>query len=406
MEGVYLDYNATTPLASEVVQAISESLTQSWGNPSSSHIAGVSAKNTITTARTHVANMIGANPPDIIFTSGGTEGNNWILHIAKQQFQKQLSLKDQQTGDNNVCLNRPHFITSNIEHDSIKLVLDHYKAEGLADVTEVPVRHSTGAVHVDDVLAAIRPTTVLITIMLANNETGVIQPISAVSQKVKSLKRQKGETEKIFIHTDAAQAIGKIPVNVKELGVDYLTIVGHKFYGPRIGAIYVKNPSETTPLYPMFFGGGQERNFSTENTPMIAGLGKAAELVYKNLQHYQSHMLDVRDYLEQRLKEIFGEHVIFNGKTNKSDRLPNTCNVSFVGPDMMKGHEILSSLTSIQASVGAACHAQDRPSHILLATGATEFAAFRALRISVGRETTKDDIDFAVKELQSLLIQK
>ncbi|CAL1535505.1 unnamed protein product [Lymnaea stagnalis] len=401
---VYLDYNATTPLADEVIQAITHSLSVAWGNPSSCHDIGTKANHVIKEARQHVASMIGAKATDIIFTSGGTEGNNWILQTAVQHYQKAFEAKIKSIGDMDVKRNKPHFITSNIEHDSIKLVLEHFKDQEIADVTFLPVSKSSGAVHVEDVVAAVTPSTVMISIMLANNETGVIQPISDIGRRIKSINRQRGDNQRILLHTDAAQAIGKIGVNVEDLGVDYLTIVGHKFYGPRIGAVYVLNPGTSTPLYPLFFGGGQERNLrpGTENTPMIAGLGKAAELVHINLDLYSSKMQEVRDYLEEKLESCFGDSVCFNGRFKDSQRLPNTCNVSFIGKSAMPGHEILSQVPSIQASVGAACHAQDRPSHILLAIGISDFVARRALRISVGRETTKQDIDAAVQDLQKL----
>ncbi|KAH9499379.1 hypothetical protein Btru_003925 [Bulinus truncatus] len=394
---VYLDYNATTPLAPEVIDAITTAMTEAWANPSSSHELGSKARQVISSSRTHVANMVGAKPSDIIFTSGGTEGNNWILHTAVKFYHDSVKLES--VGDTIHKINKPHFITTNIEHDSIKLVLEHFESEGIADVSFVPVRTTTGAVDVEDILAAIRPSTVLITIMLANNETGVLQPVSDVCKHVKSLKRKAGETSRILLHTDAAQAIGKIPVKVEELGVDYLTIVGHKFYAPRIGAIFILNPGQSTPIYPMLFGGGQERNFrpGTENTPMIAGLGKAAELICENINQYSSHFLEVRDYLEQKLKENFSVQI--NGKFNNCERLPNTCNVSFVGRFALKGHELLNHVPSLQASVGAACHAQNRPSSILLAVGVPESVAWGAVRISVGRETTRDDIDTVIKDL-------
>ncbi|GFR94698.1 selenocysteine lyase [Elysia marginata] len=402
---VYLDYNATTPLAPDVIDAITESLKEAWGNPSSSYTAGLKAKKVISEARQHVANMVGASENDIFFTSGGTESNNWVLQMALQLFDWYDPAGEMPVS--NACKSEsrrvPHFITSNVEHDSVKLVLDHLKKTNIADVTYVPVSHSTGAVDVDEVMAAITPNTVMITVMLANNETGVLQPVKEICRKVRDLKRHEGETKRIYLHTDAAQAIGKIGVDVKDLGVDYLTIVGHKFYGPRIGAMCAVNPLKDTPVLPVLFGGGQERNFrpGTENTPMIAGLGKAAELVCKNVNTYQAHMADVRNYLEAQLEEKFGEGICINGKFPTSDRLPNTCNVSFID-QKLKGGEILSKAPSVQASVGAACHAQDRPSHILISTGVPESVAWKALRISVGRETTRDDIDQALQELQSV----
>ncbi|XP_052083129.1 selenocysteine lyase-like isoform X2 [Mytilus californianus] len=302
-------------------------------------------------------------------------------------------------GDNHDKL--PHFITSNLEHDSVKLVLEHLAEEGTASVTFVPASSKTGQVDVDDVLSAIRPSTCMITVMMANNETGVIQPIKMISEKLRQINQSRRILPKILLHTDAAQAIGKIEVDVEDLGVDYLTVVGHKFYGPRIGAIYVRNlGNKDVPLYPMLYGGGQERNYrpGTENTVMIAGLGKAAELVVKNIICYKNHLSSVRDYLEIKLQEAFKDRIHLNGKFPSSERLPNTCNVSILS-DKLQGHKVLSNCRILQASIGAACHSQNRPSPILLAIGVPESVARNALRLSVGRETTKDDIDCVIQDL-------
>ncbi|VDI75202.1 selenocysteine lyase [Mytilus galloprovincialis] len=395
---VYLDYNATTPLEPEVIGAITSSLTEEWGNPSSSHDAGVKAKKVIDEARCNVANMIGAKSSDIIFTSGGTEGNNMIIQTAVKYAYHDMS-NGYPGGDNRDKL--PHFITSNLEHDSVKLVLEHLAEEGTASVTFVPASSKTGQVDVDDVLSAIRPSTCMITVMLANNETGVIQPIKLISEKLRQINQSRKSLPKILLHTDAAQAIGKIEVDVEDLGVDYLTVVGHKFYGPRIGAIYVRNLGDKdVPLYPMLYGGGQERNYrpGTENTVMIAGLGKAAELVVKNIICYKNHLSSVRDYLEIKLQEAFKDRIHLNGKFATSERLPNTCNVSILS-DKLQGHKVLSNCRILQASIGAACHSQNRPSPILLAIGVPESVARNALRLSVGRETTKDDIDCVIQDL-------
>ncbi|XP_061539054.1 selenocysteine lyase isoform X2 [Phycodurus eques] len=295
---IYMDYNATTPVAPEVIQATNEALWDAWGNPSSSYVEGMKAKALITRSRENVARMVGGNPEDIFFTSGGTESNNMVLHSAVEHFREQHG--DAGEGDDG---NLPHIISCNVEHDSVKLVAEHLKKKGKADWTCVPVSKVTGRVEADDVVAAVRPTTCLVSIMLANNETGIIMPVGEISERVRSLKQQDKRV-RVLIHTDAAQALGKIPVDVKQLGVDYLTVVGHKFYGPRIGALFVNGPGVKTPLHAMLIGGGQERNFrpGTENTPMIAGLGKAAELVTAHLSDYESHTLDIREYLEERLK--------------------------------------------------------------------------------------------------------
>ncbi|XP_042371262.1 selenocysteine lyase-like, partial [Plectropomus leopardus] len=300
---IYMDYNATTPLDPEVIQAISEALQDAWGNPSSNYIAGVKAKAIINQSRENIARMVGGKAEDIIFTSGGTEANNLMLHTAVEHFRRSCRAAQEGEGHQNGSGDLPHIITSNVEHDSVKLVAEHLQKDGKAEVTFVPVSKLTARVEVEDVIAAVRPNTCLISIMLANNETGVIMPLQEICQRIKSLNKQRDRL-RILLHTDAAQALGKIRVDVCELGVDYLTIVGHKFYAPRIGALYVNGPGARTPLYPMLFGGGQERNFrpGTENTPMIAGLGKAAELVTSNLSDYESHMRSTKLYLEEQLK--------------------------------------------------------------------------------------------------------
>lgn len=303
-----MDYNATTPLEPEVIQAMTEAMWEAWGNPSSPYPAGKKAKDVISAARETLANMIGGKPQDIIFTSGGTESNNLVIHSMVKCFQNQTSpgdLLEQHSPEEGA---RPHFITCTVEHDSIRLPLEHLVEEQVAEVTFVPVSKVNGQAEVDDILAAVRPTTCLVTIMLANNETGVVMPVPEISQRIQALNQRRAASglPRILVHTDAAQALGKRRVDVEDLGVDFLTIVGHKFYGPRIGALYARGLGKLTPLYPMLFGGGQERNFrpGTENTPMIAGLGKAAELVTENWEAYEAHMRDVRDYLEERLQAM------------------------------------------------------------------------------------------------------
>uniref|UniRef100_A0A3Q3GS97 Selenocysteine lyase n=1 Tax=Labrus bergylta TaxID=56723 RepID=A0A3Q3GS97_9LABR len=391
---IYMDYNATTPLEPEVIQAITEALQDAWGNPSSNYIAGAKAKAMINQSRESVGSMVGGRAEDIIFTSGGTEVFFFVTIVMNATVQGE--------GHHNgsiACL--PHIITSNVEHDSVKLVAEHLQKNGKAGR-----KHSckvvTARVEVEDIIAAVRPNTCLISVMLANNETGVIMPLQEICQRVKSLNKQ-GERLRILLHTDAAQALGKIRVDACELGVDYLTIVGHKFYAPRIGALYVNGPGTKTLLYPMLFGGGQERNFrpGTENTPMIAGLGKAAELVTANLSDYESHMRSIKLYLEERLKAVFKDKICFNSHYPGSDILPNTCNVSILGSGL-QGWRVLSNCERLLASVGAACHSVNghRPSHILLSCGVPTQVAANALRLSVGRGTTKADVDAVVDDLR------
>uniref|UniRef100_G1LPK1 Selenocysteine lyase n=1 Tax=Ailuropoda melanoleuca TaxID=9646 RepID=G1LPK1_AILME len=384
---VYMDYNATTPLEPEVIQAMTEAMREAWGNPSSPYPAGRKAKDIIDTARENIAKMIGGRPQDIIFTSGGTEVT-W-------------------TNVNTLCCTPVagrHMATCSSVGCFIRLTL--VRVFFPSAVTFVPVSKVNGQVEVEDILAAVRPATCLVTIMLANNETGVIMPISDISQRIKALnqKRAASRLPVILLHTDAAQALGKRRVDVEDLGVDFLTIVGHKFYGPRIGALYVRGLGELTPLYPMLFGGGQERNFrpGTENTPMIAGLGKAAELVTRNCEAYEAHMRDVRDYLEERLAAEFDKQRIhLNSQFPGTERLPNTCNFSIRGPQL-QGRAVLAQCRTLLASVGAACHSDhvDRPSPVLLSCGIPFDVARNALRLSVGRSTTRAEVDLVVQDLK------
>ncbi|XP_048398860.1 selenocysteine lyase isoform X2 [Stegostoma tigrinum] len=407
-ECIYMDYNATTPVDAEVIQTVLEAMQEAWGNPSSSYTPGKKAKELIDWSRQSVAQMVGGRPEDIVFTSGGTEANNLVFHTAINYYwdhQRQLTCSHSSTKTDWMARPLPHIITSNIEHDSVQLAVDNLIKEEKAEATFLPVSKATGCVEVDDLIAAVRPTTCLVSVMLANNETGILMPIAKICEQVKSLNQQRGpETPRILLHTDAAQAIGKLRVDVLDLGVDYLTIVGHKFYGPRIGALYVTGPGTSSPLYPMFFGGGQERKFrpGTENTPMIAGLGKAAELVVRNLEAYASHMQEVRDYLEEKLLIVFGkDRLHFNSHFEGSERLPNTCNLSILGPNL-QGQKVLLHCRRLLASVGAACHSDkgNRPSHILLNSGIPYQVAENALRLSVGRATSKEDVDAIIEDLK------
>lgn len=401
---VYMDYNATTPLEPAVCQAVMEALQDAWGNPSSSYPAGRKAKDLIRRARENLAGAIGAQPGDIIFTSGGTESNNLVIHSMVKRFQETGASQDASPEAPRMGP-VPHFVTSSVEHDSIRLPLEQLVQEGRAEVTFVPVSTQSGRVRPEDVLAATRPATCLLTIMLANNETGVVMPVAEISQRLRALNRQRAEMglPAVLLHTDAAQALGKRRVDVGELGVDLLTVVGHKFYGPRVGALFVRAPGDLTPLHPMLFGGGQERNFrpGTENTPMIAGLGKAAELVTENLEVYEAHMRDVRDYLEERLAAEFGERLHINSRFPGTETLPNTCNFSIRGPKL-QGRLVLEQCRTLVASVGAACHSDqgDRPSPVLLSCGIPEDVARNALRLSVGRATSRADVDLVVQDLK------
>ncbi|XP_026863483.2 selenocysteine lyase [Electrophorus electricus] len=403
---VYMDYNATTPLEPEVISAVTDALRFAWGNPSSTYLPGLKAKDIINQSRDSIARMVGGKAEDIIITSGGTEANNMVVHSAVEHFWKSC-VAEKGARERGHLLNGsrvlPHIITSNVEHDSVKIPVENLLKTGRADVTFLPVSMVTGRVEAEDVVSAMRPTTCLVSVMLANNETGVIMPVREICERVRAVKRP-AFSPRVLLHTDAAQAFGKIHVDAQDLGVDYITIVGHKFYAPRIGALFVNGPGTSTPIHPLLYGGGQERSFrpGTENTPMIAGLGKAAELVTTNLAAYESHLLDIRLYLEQRLLAVFGEEKVrFNSHFPGSDTLPNTCNVSILGQGL-QGYQVLSTCRRLLASVGAACHSDrgDQPSHVLLNCGVPYHVAANALRISVGRQTSRQDVDVVVADLR------
>lgn len=391
---VYLDNNATTPLDLDVRDAISAAL-DCWGNPSSAHEYGKLAKEKVDVARKQVAELVNVVDDDVIFTSGGTESNNWVIHSALAYFAK----------ENRKTLARPHIVTSNVEHPSISETLRQLQRTAQCDVTEVEVDLKTGAVEAEKVAKAMNENTVLVTVMLANNETGVIQPIAEISKAVEG-RRGKLTERRILIHTDAAQAIGKIPVDCKRLGVDFLTIAGHKFYGPRIGALIVRNRAET-PLFPFLRGGGQEFGMrpGTENVPMIVGLGAAASMFIdsKKLDHQRKHLQQLRDHFEKQIEAEFGgaDNVRINFKAQS--RLPNTSSITLPKLAVTAG-EMLGKCKTFQASTGAACHSAETavPSRVLTACGLTVEEAVKTVRLSLGRSTTADDLKRVVAELKSL----
>lgn len=409
---IYLDYNATTPLDPRVKEDMIGAM-DLWKNPSSSYSGEV--KEAIEKARKSVGEMIGVREwkKEIIFTSGGTEANNWVLmSIAESSETVNGSIRESSETMNgsirdssetmNGFVNKwedrkflPHIITSNIEHDAVKIPLESMVKRGRVEVTFVPVDTSNATMNVDQLLSAIKPNTILITLMLANNETGVIQPVAEVGRKLSTINtvRTKNNLPKILLHSDAGQAIGKIPVHVQSLGVDFLTIVGHKFYAPRIGALYANSD---LPLKPLFFGGGQERALrpGTENTLCIVGLGTASDLVIENIDTYKEKMNHLKTYFITKLKETFTkEEILVNFENTK--QLPNTISVSLIGSEY-SGKEILKHVDrKLQASTGSACHSSSRhsSSSILISSGLDGRVASKTIRLSVGRETTMQQLD-------------
>jgi cysteine desulfurase len=358
---IYLDYNATTPHAPEVVAAMMPFLEEHFGNPSSAHRYGAITRAAIAQARSQVAELLNANPDEVVFTSGGTESNNYAIRgIASARAKRGR-----------------HIITSLIEHPAVTEVCRRLEAEGF-EVTWLPV-DGDGLVHVAEVEAAIRPDTILITLMHANNEVGTIQPIEAVAE----IARRHGVT----FHTDAAQSVGKIPTDVQELGVDLLTSAGHKLYAPKgVGALYVR---DWVTLDAIMQGAGQElgRRPGTENVLEIVGFGKACEVARRDLAENMARMRESRGELERGLRERIAE-VRVNGHAER--RLPNTLSVSIRG---VNANELLAAIEPhIAASAGAACHSGEvRISPVLRAMGVPEDWARGTLRLSTGRNTTREE---------------
>ncbi|HAF61861.1 MAG TPA: selenide, water dikinase SelD [Anaerolineaceae bacterium] len=365
---VYLDYNATTPIAPQVAEAMRPYIYENFGNPSSSHAYGTAAKKGVEKARRQVAEMLGCQTDEIIFTSGGSESNNLAIKGAAFAYREKGN----------------HIITSAVEHPAVLDVVAYLQKEGFR-ITILEV-DEYGWVDPEDVEKAITSDTILISIMHANNEVGTIEPV----REIAAIAHEHG----IVMHSDAAQSVGKIPVKVADLDVDLLSIAGHKIYAPKgIGALYVRRGVR---LEKIMHGAEHEMNkrAGTENVIEIAALGQACELVEENLTTYQQHMLAMRQHLETGLQEAFPA-LKFNG--HPTAHLPNTTNVSFYG---LEANTILSELDQVAASAGAACHAdQVDVSPVIAAMGIPLEYAMGTIRFSVGRNTTEEEIDFALAEI-------
>jgi cysteine desulfurase len=370
---IYLDHNASTPLDPAVAAAMRPYLEDAFGNPSSGHWASVPARNAAEHARRQAASLLGCTADEIIFTSGGSEANNLAI--------KGTYLALEGRGQ--------HIITTQIEHPAVLAPCRFLERRG-ATVTYLPV-DGYGRVDPDDVRRAITPRTILISVMHANNEVGTIQPLAQIG----AIARQHG----VRLHTDAAQSAGKIPVRVDELGVDLLTLVGHKLYAPKgIGALYVRR---NVTLEPLIHGGGHERGLraGTESALLVAGLGAACALAM-DLEPMES-IRALRERLWRGLRQVFGDAVVLNGHPEL--RLPNTLNVSFVGSN---GAEVLASLDDVAASTGSACHSgRVELSPVLSAMKVSERVGMGAVRFSLGRTTTDAEIDTVVNRLRRCLRQ-
>ena len=376
---VYLDYNATTPVDPAVFEAMQPYFSGRFGNASSIHSVGQEGRLGIETARDHVASLIGAKPAEIVFTSGGTEADNLaIFGIAG-------SLAAHPGG-----VHTPHVITSAIEHHAVLNTCQALQSHGV-DVTYVPVS-SEGIVDPDDIRRALRPETILISVMHANNETGAIQPIEEVGCIAAE--------DDVYFHVDAVQSAGKIPVNVNRLGVDLLSISAHKMYGPKgVGALYVRTG---TSLEPQFRGGHHERDRrpGTENVPGIVGLGRAAQIAQERLQADSARIANLRDKLENSLLATVPDAAV-NG--SRRHRVPNTTNLMFRGAEG-EALEIALDLKGLACSTGAACSSGAiEPSHVLLALGLAHEDARSTLRFSLGRHTTEEEINFALSVIPGVV---
>ncbi|HPJ34845.1 MAG TPA: cysteine desulfurase family protein [Spirochaetota bacterium] len=371
----YLDYNGTTPLDPEVITAMRPFLEENFGNPSSSHWYGIRPKQAVEAARKQVAKLINCLPEEIIFTSGGTESNNNAI--------KGIARTLQHKGR--------HIVTSAFEHPAVIEVCRYLESEGF-ETTLVPV-DKEGMLDPEMVNQVLRSDTILITVMHANNEVGTVQPIEAISR----LAREHG----IVMHTDAAQSLGKIPVDVQALGVDMLSIAGHKIYAPKgIGALYVR---KGITLEKFCHGAGQENGWraGTENVPGIAALGKACEIADRDIEAAMTRMREMRDRLHLGISGRISE-VRLNG--HHENRLPNTLNLSFKG---LEANSILEEIgLEVAASAGAACHADTVAiSHVLEAMQVPLEWAKGTLRFSVGRMTTVEEIDRAIDAVSNAVTE-
>lgn len=374
MKRVYLDNSATTRVDDEVVNAMLPFFTEKYGNASSLYTLGREAHEAIDVARQQVATSIGANPAEIIFTSGGTESDN-IAIIGS-------ALANRKKGN--------HIITSVIEHPAVLETCRHLEKDGFK-VSYIPVTPE-GIVKVDELAAAITKETTLITIMQVNNEIGSVQPIAEIGK----IAKEKG----VKFHTDAVQAMGKVKVDVNDLGVDMLSLSGHKIHGPKgVGVLYLR---KGTPVRSLVYGGGHERGIrsGTENTPGIVGLGKACEVVTRDFDRNVAHMTRLRDKLMDGLLKI--EHSRLNGARGNL-RSPNNVNISY---SFVEGESmvLLLDMQGIEVSTGSACSSKKlEPSHVLLSCGLPAEEAHGSLRMTNCKYTTEEDIDYVIQTLPGIV---
>lgn len=372
---IYLDNSATTPIDKTVVEAMLPFFNEKFGNASSIHFFGQEARAAVDRARHQAADIINARPNEIVFTSGGTEANNLAIRgliEANEKYGK-------------------HIVTSQIEHSAVKEVCADLEKRGY-EVAYLPV-YEDGIIKIEDVKNVVREDTILISIMTANNEIGTIQPVEEIGKFVRGLKETG---KKIWFHTDAVQAVGKIPVDVEEIGCDLLSISAHKIYAPKgVGALYVRRGVR---LHKQNIGGHQERERrgGTESVPLIVGLGKACELAKQNLSETANHLKELRDKFEDGVAEKVSD-IIFNG--NREKRLPHISNISF---RYIEGEGLLINLDmqGIAVSTGSACSSGSlEPSPVIRALGRNDELARGAIRFSFGKDNSAEDIEYVLEVL-------
>jgi cysteine desulfurase len=374
---VYLDNSATTPIDKAVVETMLPFLTEKFGNASSIHFFGQEARAAVDKARHQVAETINARPNEIVFTSGGTEANNLAIRGLVEANQKYGR----------------HLITSQIEHSAVKNVCQDLEKRGLAEVTYLPV-YEDGLVRIEDVRGALRDDTVLITIMTANNEIGTIQPVEEIGRLVRSLRQETGR--KIWFHTDAVQAIGRMKTDVEEIGCDLLSMSAHKLYAPKgVGALYIRRGVR---LQQQNIGGHQERERrgGTESVPHIVAFGKACELARETLAERTAYVRSLRDRFEQGVAERITD-IVFNGDREK--RLPHLSSISF---RFIEGEGLLINLDmqGVAVSTGSACSSGSlEPSPVIRALGRTDELARGAIRFSFGKDNTPEDVEYVLEIL-------
>lgn len=378
MRNVYLDYSATTPVKDEVLQSMIPYFTENFGNPSSLYSGGLNSKNAIDNARKQLAELINANPGEIVFTGSGTEADNWVLQGVADAMRKK--------GKGN------HIITTKIEHHAILHTCEYLQTQGF-EITYLDVE-SDGRISPAKLEEAITDKTILVSIMLVNNEVGTIQDI----RELAGIARK----HKILFHTDAVQALGNVPIDVNVLGVDFLSMSAHKIYGPKgMGALYIRKGNK---LSNFVHGGAQEmgKRAGTENLPGIIGFGKAAEIAKRDFDKHVKHSQEMRDYLLKRITEEIPD-VEINGTMKY--RHPGNLNVTF---DFIEGESllILLDMKGISISTGSACSSKSlKPSHVLDAMGVPWEKIHGTVRMTVGDLTTKEDIDYVVNELKNIVIK-